>query len=393
MDTRAANRADPQKVRTAGRNSTPSRPVGRLAIVGGVGKLELDFAGLMALARSCRTMADGLQPVSLPASTAGFGASTAAVALVQADAGLAGTRIAGRLRSTAEALSQTALALKRSDGDGAARMAGLVKPLGLSGVDQPLSPPDEGAAAPEQPAPGTVTPADELPLPTDGHAPDPTEASRDNDSPDVSDHLADNPRPSPLLAGLGADEWRQRLADFKPGDALPDPRTPTGDAAIDTLAFAAGQQNTTYAWGGNQSKAGPSRGVPDNGGDADAWGDTGRYGYDCGGLVRYSVQQGAGFDAGIGTDAIDVNPAFGRPAGGLTSDQAAAQALPGDVLIFGGAQQYAGGGTDHTGIYIGNGYMMNAPASGSPVRVDYVGPGRGKTDILRVQGVAVGVAG
>lgn len=238
--------------------------------------------------------------------------------------------------------------------------------------------------APPQPGDGKTTPADQLPLPAKGgHAPFPTEATKDNNSPDMSHHLADNPTPSPLLAGLSADQWRQRLAHFKPGDPLPDPRTPTGDKAIDALANAVGQQNTTYAWGGNKSKDGPSQGQGDTGQGANKYHDWDRYGYDCGGLVRYSVEQGAGIDVGQGTNSIDTDPNFSHPAGGVPSSAVVGTAQPGDVLVFGGSRPYAGAGTDHTGIYIGNGYMINAPDSGDPVRVDAVA-GQGPTDILRL---------
>ncbi|HEX4393727.1 MAG TPA: NlpC/P60 family protein [Mycobacterium sp.] len=242
-----------------------------------------------------------------------------------------------------------------------------------------------GREIPQAPAPGdaTTTPADQLPLSTKGgHQPFPTEATKDNGSPDISHHLTDNLNPSPLLAGLSADEWHERLAHFKPGDPLPDPRTPTGDKTIDSLAFAAGQQNTTYAWGANKSKDGPSQGEGDTGQGANQNHDWDRYGYDCGGLVRYSVQQGAGFDVGQGTDAIDSNPNFTR-AQDLSLVPGSAvigKAQPGDVLVF---RPNAGAGTEHTGIYIGNGYMMNAPDSGNPVRVDPVA-GHGLTDILRM---------
>ena len=216
-----------------------------------------------------------------------------------------------------------------------------------------------------------------------GHTPFPTEATKDNTSPAISHHLSDNLHPSPLLAGLSADEWRQRLSHFQQGDPLPDPRTPTGDKAIDSLANAVGQQNTTYAWGGNKSKDGPSQGQGDTGQGANQNHDWDRYGYDCGGLVRYSVQQGAGIDLGQGTDAIDGNSNFSHPAGGVPSSAVIGKAQPGDVLVFGGSQAYAETGTDHTGIYIGNGFMINAPDSGNPVRVDAV-DGHGLTDILRL---------
>ena len=234
---------------------------------------------------------------------------------------------------------------------------------------------------------GTLTPADQLPLPTKGGVtPMPTEATRDNSSPDPSRHLDDNPRPSPLLAGSTGQEWRQRLANFHPRDPLPDPRTSTGDKAIDTLAFASGQQNTTYAWGGNKRTDSPSSGTLalDVDGGATQHRDDSRVGYDCGGLVRFAVAQAAGFDTGMGTIAIDTCLDFTRVVGGLGSGQAAAQAEPGDVLVFGAHCPFGGDGTFHTGIYIGNGYMINAPQSGQPVQVDPVGVWRGATDILRV---------
>ncbi len=242
-----------------------------------------------------------------------------------------------------------------------------------------------GREIPQEPPPGggKTTPADQLPLPTKGgHQPFPTEATKDNGSPDISHHLSDNLMPSPLLAGLTADEWHERLAHFQPGDPLPDPRTPTGDRAIDSLAFAAGQQNTTYAWGANKSKDGPSQGQGDSGQGANQNHDWDRYGYDCGGLVRYSVQQGAGFDVGQGTDAIDTNPNFAhaKDLSLVPSSAVIGKAQPGDVLVF---RPNANAGTEHTGIYIGNGYMMNAPDSGNPVRVDPVA-GHGVTDILRM---------
>jgi hypothetical protein len=228
-----------------------------------------------------------------------------------------------------------------------------------------------------------ATPADQLPLtPKDGQRPSPTEGTagrHDHRELGGKDYLALNPSAAPLLAGLSADEWRQRLAHYSPGDPLPDPRTPTGDKAIDSLANAVGQQNATYAWGGNRSLTGPSQGHGDNGGDATKMDDLHRVGYDCGGLVRYSVQQGAGFDVGMGTGAIDSNSHFPHPKDLMQVPSAGVvgKAQPGDVLVF-------TKGTGHTGIYIGNGFMINAPDSGNPVRVDQVGPGRGPTDILRI---------
>lgn len=255
---------------------------------------------------------------------------------------------------------------------------------------------DHSAVAPVQ---GTLTPADQLPLSTKGGAiPHPTEGSRDNST---MYHncmcLESNQHPSPLLAGLTGQAWRERLVHFQSGDPLPDPRTPTGDKAVDTLAFAAGQQNTTYAWGGNRRTDSPSSGTLD-------WDDPGppatpyeggahvnldqnRVGYDCGGLVRFSVAQGAGFDTGVPTDTIDTCPHFIHVAGGLVSNQAISHAEAGDVFVWGSASPFAGVNSYHTGIYVGNGWMINAPCSGKPVRVEpVVTPcnNRPATDVLRI---------
>ncbi|SIM97269.1 C40 family peptidase [Mycobacteroides abscessus] len=245
-----------------------------------------------------------------------------------------------------------------------------------------------------------VTPVDQLPLkPADGQLASPTEATAGrHDNPKVGgkDYLLPNTTGSPLLAGRSAEEWRNRLANFKVGDPLPDPRTPTGDKVIDSIAHAAGQQNSTYAWGGNRSTEGPTRGVPD-GGPADKFQDTSRIGYDCGGLVRYSIAQGTGFDPhtgqGIdvqqGTNAIDTNKLLQRVEGGVPTASIATQAQPGDVLVFGGSEPFKGGDTSHTGLYLGNGYFINAPNSGQPVRVDELLPrlqldSKDHADILRI---------
>ncbi|OHU29624.1 hypothetical protein BKG74_03600 [Mycobacteroides chelonae] len=250
-------------------------------------------------------------------------------------------------------------------------------------------------------AAGALTPADQLPLPSkDGTLPSVTEANARHTGPENGkDFLHNNPRPSPLLAGLSANEWRQRLANFKPGDPLPDPRTPTGDKNIDTIAHAAGQQNTTYAWGGNRDKDGPSvgtlhgdppPGTPGEdplGGGAHKYQDNLRTGYDCGGLVRYSLEQGADIDVDQGTNTIDRGGRLDHvaplvPGASISNENTQA----GNILIFGGSQPWAANwDTTHTGIYLGNGYMINAPQSGDPVRVDPV-KGHGNADILRIPG-------
>ncbi|WJR31920.1 NlpC/P60 family protein [Mycobacteroides immunogenum] len=260
-------------------------------------------------------------------------------------------------------------------------------------------------------AAGALTPADQLPLrAADGSLASPTEATARHDGlPKGGDYLKANPHPSPLLAGLSADEWRKRLATFKPGEPLPDPRTPTGDKAIDAIAHAAGQQGSTYAWGGNQNLDGPSVGHPDDGDGATTFNDPARTGYDCGGLVRYSLSQAFqqdmpnaphghdgfvrtdGSNAGAGTDRLDksilLNPVTDGGAR-IPSSAVAGVAHPGDVLVFEwpghGHQAFDGNNTQHTGLYIGNGFMINAHESGEPVQVDSARDDGRRLDVLRI---------
>lgn len=259
-------------------------------------------------------------------------------------------------------------------------------------------------------AAGALTPGDQLPLAAkDGSVASPTEATARHDGPKSgSDYLKPNAHPSPLLAGVSADEWRKRLATFKPGDPLPDPRTPTGDKAIDAIGHAASQQNSTYAWGGNKSLTGPSIGEGDNGGGADQFNDPARKGYDCGGLVRYSLSESFvqnsppntphdgfvrsdGANAGAGTDRLDKSSILNAVTDGggkIPSSSVAGVARPGDVLVFQDMekphQAFDGKNTQHTGIYVGNGFMINAPESGSPVRIDSAKDDGRNIDVLRI---------
>lgn len=62
-------------------------------------------------------------------------------------------------------------------------------------------------------------------------------------------------------------------------------------------------------------------------------------------------------------------------------------AHPGDVVVFGtpGHEQFTGKWTTHhTGIYIGNGMIINAPQSGLPVQLNLLSDWRNEpTDVLR----------
>lgn len=192
------------------------------------------------------------------------------------------------------------------------------------------------------------------------------------------------------LSGKNADGTQRAVG--QPPLALPKPEA-VSDKALRSIGAAGRSQGVSYAWGGNTDPNGPSRGHGEKGTSADTYEDWNRIGFDCGGLVRYSVQQGAGFDPFVprgdipGTDRLDINPIFdhGQPQA-VPSKQIDNFAQVGDILVFReGGTPFTGGGTPHTGLYVGNGFMLNAPGSGMAVRLDDVTERRDSADVLRLK--------
>ncbi|WP_344861344.1 NlpC/P60 family protein [Amycolatopsis ultiminotia] len=150
------------------------------------------------------------------------------------------------------------------------------------------------------------------------------------------------------------------LADIRNYDALqrkPVANAPAGGRAKQVIDAATSQIGVPYAWGGGTA-TGPSRGIRD-GGEADRHGDYNKIGFDCSGLTLYAYarvgvvlphQSGAQFALGTRLSKAD----------GLTALR------PGD-LVF-----YSPGVIHHVGIYLGDGQMINAFASGTVVRKDPV---------------------
>lgn len=104
-----------------------------------------------------------------------------------------------------------------------------------------------------------------------------------------------------------------------------------------------------YAWGGGD-QFGPTLGISDGGGAADAHGDFAKVGYDCSGLVQYAVAQAS-------DGALNITPPdtaqISSPLGTPITDPS--QLAAGDII-----QPHVG----HIFIYSGAGTVIEAPQSG-----------------------------
>ncbi|WP_338056159.1 NlpC/P60 family protein [Saccharopolyspora spinosa] len=117
---------------------------------------------------------------------------------------------------------------------------------------------------------------------------------------------------------------------------------------------ALSQLGVQYAWGGGTSR-GPSQGIRD-GGVADSYGDYRKVGFDCSGLMIYAF---AG--AGVGLDHYS---GYQYQSGRRVP---LSQMRRGDMLFW-----QDGGRIHHVALYLGSGRMVEAPYSGSQVRVTAV---------------------
>lgn len=129
----------------------------------------------------------------------------------------------------------------------------------------------------------------------------------------------------------------------------------TGTVAM-VIDRALSQLGVIYAWGGGTA-AGPSRGIRD-GGVADSFGDFRKVGFDCSGLMIYAFAA-----AGISL------PHYSGYQYNSGRKVPLAQRQPGDMLFWAN-----NGRIHHVALYIGNGRMVEAPQSGTRVRVAAVRP-------------------
>jgi hypothetical protein len=142
------------------------------------------------------------------------------------------------------------------------------------------------------------------------------------------------------------------VADVGPVDA-----TGSAKTVIDAAMRWAG---TPYAWGGGDA-AGPTRGTCVPGAAAN---DCRIIGFDCSGLTLNAFAQ-----VGI---ALPHSSAVQFTMGSRVPREDGLAALrPGD-LIFYAFDPIHGTGVHHVGLYLGGGKMINAPYSGSTVRIDQV---------------------
>lgn len=150
-------------------------------------------------------------------------------------------------------------------------------------------------------------------------------------------------------AARGREAAREEAAPSGPA-----PRK-TGSGAIETVIDRAMSQiGVRYSWGGGNKK-GPTTGIRD-GGAGDAHGDYKHEGFDCSGLMLYAF-------AGIG---IDLPRYSGNQA-------EAGEQVPVDQMKRGDMLSWARNGrTYHIAIYLGDGKMLEAPYSGSEVKISPV---------------------
>jgi len=123
------------------------------------------------------------------------------------------------------------------------------------------------------------------------------------------------------------------------------PRVYGRQASEYVIQRAASQIGVPYSWGGGNA-AGPSRGI-DSG--------AGTVGFDCSGLILYAF-------AGVGIKL----PHYSGSQYDLGRKIPTSQMRRGDVIFYGP------GGSQHVTLYLGNGQMLEAPYTGSQVKVSPV---------------------
>jgi cell wall-associated NlpC family hydrolase len=123
------------------------------------------------------------------------------------------------------------------------------------------------------------------------------------------------------------------------------PRVYGREASEYVIKRAMSQIGVPYSWGGGNA-AGPSNGIDDG---------AGTVGFDCSGLILYAF-------AGVGIKLPHYSGAQYNAGRKIPS----AEMRRGDVIFYGP------GGSQHVTLYLGDGQMLEAPYTGSTVKVSPV---------------------
>ncbi|PSL51581.1 NlpC/P60 family protein [Saccharothrix carnea] len=147
--------------------------------------------------------------------------------------------------------------------------------------------------------------------------------------------------------------------------AAPDCGLLGGGAAVEAeraVAEACGLVGTPYSWGGGHEKepgitygiCDPAHGAPN---------DCHVRGLDCSGFVRYAYALAVGEDIIDGTTRIQWQSS--RAVDRFSRDEGLAPLVPGDLLFYGATA----GKIHHVAMYLGDGWIVEAPQSGQLVKV------------------------
>ncbi|MBP2337067.1 cell wall-associated NlpC family hydrolase [Saccharothrix coeruleofusca] len=153
-----------------------------------------------------------------------------------------------------------------------------------------------------------------------------------------------------LEAELARAVGQARDADQRRAEGAAAPAVSSRGAVEIVVTRAMAQLGVRYSWGGGNHQ-GPTVGVRDWG-VGDSHGDYRAVGFDCSGLMVYAF-------AGVGVRL----PRHSGAQHNAGRKVPLAQAQRGDMLFWG-----PGGGT-HVALYLGDGLMVEAPYSGSVVRL------------------------
>jgi cell wall-associated NlpC family hydrolase len=164
------------------------------------------------------------------------------------------------------------------------------------------------------------------------------------------DPLTNAPLPSGAFSSVPVNKLK-----MSPAATADAKMSPSGKAIVDAaVAF----KGTPYSWGGGGIK-GPTTGIAQG---------AKTKGFDCSGLLQYSVYQATGRQI----------PRVAQAQYAAAKPVSIVNAKPGDAIFFGTPKN-----VHHVGIYLGDGKFIEAPHTGAVVRIstladrkDIVGAGR-----------------